>query len=57
MFLWPPEESLEALSPETEFQGTVVGFSDSGAEACVFAVVEVVKRQNLIVRVQDLEQT
>lgn len=36
-------------------QGRLVGFSDSGSEPRVFAVVEVMKIENVIVRVSDVE--
>jgi hypothetical protein len=54
-FLWPEEESLSALPPDAEIYGKVIGFSDSGSEQRVFAVVEVAKRQNVVVPVSDLE--
>jgi hypothetical protein len=40
---------------ETELEGTVLDFSDSGEKARYFAVVEVVTTQSLIVPVQKLE--
>ena len=55
VFVWPEEEPLSALAPNAEVQGRLVGFSDSGAEQRVFAVVEVPRVQNVIVRVSDLE--
>lgn len=35
-------------------EGKIVGFSDSGSETRVFAVIEVVKRHTVIVPVTDL---
>lgn len=55
VFLWPPEDPLSGSPPDAELHGTVVGFSDSGAASRVFAVVEVIRKQNIIVRVEDLE--
>lgn len=55
VFFWPEEKPLSALSPEAEIHGKLVGFSDSGSEPRVFAVVEVMKIQNVIVRVSDLK--
>jgi len=55
VFLWPQEELLSALPPDVEVQGRLVAFSDSGATPQVFAVVEVTRAQNVVVRVSDLE--
>jgi hypothetical protein len=55
VFLWPEEKPLSALSPDAEMQGRLVGFSDSGSEPRVFAVVEVMKIENVIVRVSGVE--
>lgn len=50
-FLPSPEELLAARG---ELEGVVVGFSDSGAESRVFAVVEVVQKQDIVVPVDKL---
>lgn len=55
VFLWPEESPLEALPKGAEIEGTVVGFSDSGLETRVFAIIEVVKKRTVIVPVRDLE--
>ncbi len=55
MFLWPEDEPLSALPPGEGIEGRVVGFSDSGLEPCVFAVVEVVRTQTVIVPVNEVE--
>lgn len=55
VFLWPVQSSLTALHDDAEIEGKVIGFSDSGAEERVFAVIEVVKTQAFIVRVSELE--
>ena len=52
MFLWPEESSAPQ---DAEFEGRIIGFSDSGSEPRAFAVVEVVKTQTLIVLVRELE--
>jgi len=50
VFLPNPEELLLAR----ELEGVVVGFSDSGAQSRVFAVVEVVQKQEVVVPVDKL---
>jgi hypothetical protein len=52
VFLPNPEELLR---PAGDLEGVVVGFSDSGAEARVFAVVEVVQKQEVVVPVDKLQ--
>lgn len=51
MFLPSPEELLPGAG---ELEGVVIGFSDSGAQQRVFAVVEVVQRQEVVVPVEKL---
>lgn len=52
----PSQEILLAPPPaEAELEGTVVDFSDSGARARVFAVVDVVRKQTVVVPVEKLE--
>ncbi|MGD0128608.1 MAG: hypothetical protein ABSF46_24885 [Terriglobia bacterium] len=55
VFLWPQQSSLTAPPDEAEIVGKVIGFSDSGKEPQVYAVIEVVETQALIVPVSDLE--
>ena len=43
------------VSGEDEYEGTVVAFSDSGKQERVFAVVEVVQIQSIVVPVEKLE--
>jgi hypothetical protein len=43
--LWPGSEEVE---------GVVIGFSDSGAQSRVFAVIEVVQKQEVVVPVDKL---
>jgi hypothetical protein len=51
----PSAEEVLALSAATELEGVVVDFSDSGAQARVFAVVDVIRRQNVVVPVERLQ--
>jgi len=51
MFLPGPEELLPGTG---ELEGVVIGFSDSGAQSRVFAVVEVVQKQEVVVPVDKL---
>ena len=56
VFLPGPEELLTAPSPQSELEGTVVDFSDSGGTPRFFALVEVVSRRTLVVPVKKLER-
>ncbi len=49
----PPSE--EPLTLDESWEGTVIEFSDSGTEAQFFAVVEVVRKQTVIVPVSELQ--
>jgi hypothetical protein len=49
VFLLSPESATGQSGGEDELEGTVLGFSDSGTRARFFAVVEVVRRQTIIV--------
>jgi len=52
---FPSAEELRATwAEEAEVEGTVVDFSDSGSVARVFAVVEILQRQTVIVPVVKL---
>jgi hypothetical protein len=55
VFLPSPSGVFAALPGETEVEGTVVDFSDSGLRSCFFAVIEVVRTQSLIVPVDKLD--
>lgn len=55
VFLPSQETVLAPLPRETELEGTVVDFSDSGADLRVFAVVDVVRKQAVVVPVEKLE--
>ena len=50
----PSTEEVLALSSTTELEGVVINFSDSGTEPRVFAVVDVIRRQNVVVPVEKL---
>jgi len=54
VFLPDPAEVLAALSLESEVEGTIVDFSDSGQVPRVFAVVEVVRRRTVVIPVDKL---
>jgi len=54
VFLWP-EPGSTTVPPDMELEGKVIGFSDSGSEPRVFAVVEVGETQSVVVRVSELE--
>jgi len=45
---------LRALSLDTELEGRIVGFSDSGNVERAFAVVEVVRRHTVVIPVDRL---
>ena len=55
MFLPTAEELFKPLSPDSEVEGTIVDFSDSGPKQRAFAVIEVVKKHTVIVPVSGLE--
>jgi hypothetical protein len=57
VFFWPEEGSHSALPQDAEIEGKVIGFSDSGSAPRVFALVEVLKTQTVIVPVSELEVT
>ena len=53
-YLPEPTEVLEALTPETEVLGVVVGLSDNGAKQDAFATVEIDGKHHVIVAVSKL---
>jgi hypothetical protein len=55
VFLPNPEEVCAGLSVSTEAEGTIINFSDSGAKPRAYAVVEVVRRQNVVIPIEKLE--
>jgi hypothetical protein len=48
------EEAVSFASGSDDLEGTIASFSDSGASARVYAVVEVVRKLSLVVPVDDL---
>jgi len=55
VFLPSSGGALPSILEETELEGTIVDFSDSGLRSRFFAVIEVVRTQSLIVPVDKLE--
>jgi hypothetical protein len=55
IFLPNPGGVLVAPTEGAELEGTIVGFSDSGHKSRVFAVVEVVRTQSLVVPMEKLQ--
>jgi len=55
VFLPSPESVIAALLGEEEFEGVIIGFSDSGSKSRVFAVVDVVRRQSVVVPLEKLQ--
>ena len=54
VFLPGPEEVLLAMVITDKVEGTVIGFSDSGIVSRAFAVIEIVRKQEVIVPVDKL---
>jgi hypothetical protein len=55
VFLPSAEELQAALHREAEVEGMIVDFSDSGSKPRAFAVVEVYRKQTVIVPVFKLQ--
>jgi hypothetical protein len=55
VFLPGPEELFTVPPAQTELEGTVAAFSDSGAIPRFFALVEVVVRRTVVVPVEKLK--
>jgi hypothetical protein len=51
----PSAETVLSVSPGEELEGVVVNFSDSGSTSRAFAVVDLIRRQNVVVPVEKLE--
>jgi hypothetical protein len=47
---------LAKLSLDSEVEGTILDFSDSGTVARVFVIVDVVRRQTVVVPIDKLER-
>ncbi len=48
------EQAVGIFSRDDDLEGMIAGFSDSGASAKVYAVVDVVRKLSLVVPVDDL---
>ncbi len=55
VFLPNAEGVFVAAPDEGNVEGTILNFSDSGSKSRVFAVVDVIRRQTVIVPVEKLE--
>jgi hypothetical protein len=55
VFLPVPGGVFAPPSGDTQLEGKVVGFSDSGSKPRAFAVVEVTRREMVVVPVEKLE--
>jgi hypothetical protein len=55
IFLPTPDALLFASVGEGELEGTIINFSDSGQKARLFALVDVVRRQTVVVPVEKLK--
>jgi len=55
VFLPAPEEVLAAPAADIDLEGTIVGFSDSGPTPDFFAVIDVVRKQAVVVAVGKLD--
>ncbi len=55
VFLPTPEEVCALSASDMELEGTIVSFSDSGQKADYFAVVDVVRKQSVVVAVDKLD--
>jgi len=56
VFLPGQEGVLLAPPPEDEMEGTIVDFSDSGQKPRFFVLVDVVRRQTVVVPVEKLHR-
>lgn len=56
VFLPGPDETRASLSLESEVEGTIVDFSDSGPTPRAFAVVDVIRQQTVVVPVDKLRR-
>lgn len=55
VFLPSPDAVFAAPPCEDNLEGTILDFSDSGQKARVFALVDVIKRQTVVVPVEKLQ--
>jgi len=54
VFLPGPETLFASPEGETELEGTVVDFSDSGSRTRAFVVVDVIRKQAVVVPLEKL---
>lgn len=54
VFLPSPESAFAPPSAEEEVEGTIVDFSDSGERTRVFALIDVIRKQTVVVPVEKL---
>lgn len=54
VYLLNPRDAACLASWDGDVEGMIIGFSDSGAQAKAYAVVEVVRRMSLVVSVEGL---
>lgn len=57
MFLPSPEELFAGPFSDTETEGAIVDFSDSGFRHRAFAIVELDNKQTMVVPVEKLTRT
>jgi len=55
IFLPTRDDLPQVLATAQELEGTVMDFSDSGPQPCVFAVVDVIAHHNVVLPVDKLE--
>ena len=55
VFLPNAEEVRALFGSEEELEGIVMNFSDSGSRSKAFAIVEVVRRQTVVIPVERLQ--
>ena len=52
---FPSTEELRAIFPhEEELEGTVMNFSDSGSRSNAFAIVEIIRKQTVVIPIEKL---
>ena len=56
VFLASQEDSITAPPGETELEGAIIAFSDSGMKPRAFAVVELASGQTIVVPVEKLKR-
>ena len=54
IFLPTPDRISIVATGETEVEGIIHDFSDSGSKSCVFALVDVLRKETVVVPVEKL---